>query len=138
MAENSARRQPTPLPLGRSITPVFEQPGDCEEISASALRSEKSRRRGSLSVSRFGQVRHIRSAFDVQWCPSFPDSRKLGRRCSLPDWYLSVCVRRVIARAQIPFICSATCEFCRRDHDAFISLITWPSRTGTERGLVWT
>lgn len=55
MAETSARRQATPVPSG-SIIPIFQQPGDGEDPGASTLKSEKSRRRGSLSVSRFGQI----------------------------------------------------------------------------------
>jgi len=57
MAEVTAQRQATPLPLA-DIIPVFQQPGDGDEdTTASTAKSEKSRRRGSLSVSRFGQVR---------------------------------------------------------------------------------
>lgn len=55
MAETTARRQASPLPSG-SITPIFQHPGDGKGTTVSTLRSEKSRRRGSLSVSRFGQV----------------------------------------------------------------------------------
>ena len=67
MAEKAA---PTPLPLGRT-TPVFQQPGDCEDTSASTLKSEKSRRRGSLSISRFGQVRRIRWMLTGVQCSTF-------------------------------------------------------------------
>lgn len=53
--EMAERRQGTPLPTG-NIIPVFQPPVDGEDASASVLKSEKSRRRGSLSVSRFGQI----------------------------------------------------------------------------------
>lgn len=55
MAETSTRRQGTPLPSG-SITPTFQQPGDSEGTYGITLKSERSRRRGSLSISRFGQI----------------------------------------------------------------------------------
>lgn len=122
MIENSVRRQPTPLPLG-STAPVFQQPGDCQDISASTHKSEKSRRRGSLSVSRFGQVRRIRWSFSARRsiCSlSFTDPRRIRRRRSRSDWHFSLCIRRIIAHSQIPIICSASCEFCGLDHDAFI------------------
>jgi len=62
MAEVAAQRQATPLPSA-SIIPVFQQPeGGDEDATVSTAKSEKSRRRTSLSVSRFGQVRRGWSA----------------------------------------------------------------------------
>ncbi|KAF9645393.1 hypothetical protein BDM02DRAFT_584057 [Thelephora ganbajun] len=56
MAEVAARQQATSLPSA-SIIPVFQQPRDGgEDRTANTFRSEKARRRGSLSVSRFGQI----------------------------------------------------------------------------------
>jgi len=55
MAETTARRQASPLPSG-SIIPIFQHPADGRDTTVSTLRSERSRRRGSLSVSRFGQI----------------------------------------------------------------------------------
>ncbi|KAF9784061.1 hypothetical protein BJ322DRAFT_1068445 [Thelephora terrestris] len=55
MAETFARRQASPLPSG-TIVPIFQQPMDGNDANASTLKSEKFRRRASLSVSRFGQI----------------------------------------------------------------------------------
>lgn len=54
MAEVSARQQATPSPS--TGIPVFQQPGDAEDPTATMVRSAKARRRASLSISRFGQV----------------------------------------------------------------------------------
>ena len=57
MAEAAARQRAASLPP-TNIIPVFHQPEDREDPTASTVKSERSRRRGSLLVSRFGQVRH--------------------------------------------------------------------------------
>lgn len=55
MAEVAARQQATSPPVG--IVPVFQQPEDGGEgTTEGTLKSAKARRRGSLSISRFGQV----------------------------------------------------------------------------------
>jgi len=55
MAEVAARQQVTTLPPASTLT--FHQPEDGgDDTTASPVRSEKTRRRGSLLVSRFGQV----------------------------------------------------------------------------------
>ena len=55
MAEVTAQQQASSLPPANII---FHQPGDDgEETTAGTVKSERTRRRGSLSVSRFGQVR---------------------------------------------------------------------------------
>lgn len=55
MAEISTRRQGTPLPPG-TIIPASHKLGNGEDTNTGTLKSERSRRRGSLSVSRFGQI----------------------------------------------------------------------------------
>lgn len=56
MAEVATRQQVTPLPPANTI-PVFQQPEDGGEYTAATTsKSERTRRRGSLSISRFGQV----------------------------------------------------------------------------------
>ena len=63
MAGVAVRQQTSPLPL-EGIIPVFHQPEDgVEDTTVSTVKSEKARRRSSLLVSRFGQVRH-------SWSPS--------------------------------------------------------------------
>lgn len=58
MAEAAARQQATSSPPA-SIVPVFQQPEyGGEDTIANTVKSEKARRRASLSISRFGQVRH--------------------------------------------------------------------------------
>lgn len=63
------------------------------------------------------------SVLNRRWSPSLPDSRELRRRCPRSGRHFSLSVRRIIARSQIPSICSASCELCGLlgfDHDAFI------------------
>ena len=127
MAEASTRRRGTPLPSG-NIIPMFQQPGDGEDTYGSTLKSERSRRRGSLSVSRFGQVSRVSSLLidispSVHWYQSSPDPRELRRRYPRPDRNFSICVRCIVAHSQIAFIRSPSCEFCELpcfDHDEFI------------------
>jgi len=64
MADVAARQQTTPLPAA-SMIPIFQQPEDGgEDTTPGTAKSEKIRRRGSLSVSRFGQVRRGQAAVD--------------------------------------------------------------------------
>ena len=56
MAEVAARQRAASLPPA-TIIPVFHQPEDRDDGTASMVKSERSRRRGSLLVSRFGRVR---------------------------------------------------------------------------------
>ena len=56
MAEVAARQQAASLPP-TSLIPVFQQPDDGGEYTAmGTAKSERTRRRASLSISRFGQV----------------------------------------------------------------------------------
>jgi len=54
----AAARQRAASPPPANVIPIFHQPEDREDHTASTVKSERSRRRGSLLVSRFGQVRH--------------------------------------------------------------------------------
>lgn len=57
MAGVGVRQQTNPLPLA-GIIPVFHQPEDGgKDTTVGTVKLEKTRRRGSLLVSRFGQVR---------------------------------------------------------------------------------
>ena len=128
MAGVAVRQQTSPLPL-EGIIPVFHQPEDgVEDTTVSTVKSEKTRRRSSLLVSRFGQVRHSWSpsiGYGAQWPLSFPDPnpREPRRYRTRSDRRFSRSFRCIIARSQIPTICSATREFHRLpggDHGVFI------------------
>lgn len=65
MADVAARQRVASLPPA-GIIPIFHQPEDSgDDTTVSTVKSEKSRRRGSLLVSRFGQVRRGWPLFDV-------------------------------------------------------------------------
>ena len=127
IADVAARQQANSLPLP-SVTPVFQRPeGGGEDTTASLVKSEKTRRRGSLSISRFGQVRRslLRAFHDavLKPPPFFADPRAFRRYSPQSEWCFSNNIRRIIARSQIPIICSASSEFCGLpsfDHSPFI------------------